>query len=156
MRAATLNAVNTQQRKALATLAAMPPLKSRPHLVSTGLPRASKHDYGNKVTEAQREASTVQQVPIKGLHAVQSGVSPERLRKFIEHPDLIDEPGRTNKGGYLTDVPIVVDFDGKRLVHDGHHRIVASRLLGDKTVPARVVKITPAQLRALRDSKADD
>jgi hypothetical protein len=147
--------MNPQQRKALATLATLPPLKRKPHLVSTGLPRANKHDYGNEVTEQQREASTVQQVPIKGLHAVQSGVSPDRLRKFIQHPDLIDEPGRTNKGGYLTDVPIVVEANGKRYLHDGHHRTVAEKLMGKTTVPARVVKFTPAQLRALRDSPTE-
>lgn len=34
--------------------------------------------------------------------------------------------------------PYVVDFNGKKYVEDGHHRVVRRKLIGRKTIKARV------------------
>ncbi len=133
--------MDAAQQAALAKLSRMEPLRLLPHLVSTGMPHADKHEYGNRVSEAQRQGAEVRMVPIDQLHAVQSGVDPRRLRHFIESPGDIVEPGRRNASGYTTDMPIVVDHAGKLYLHDGHHRAVARRLMGETSVKARVVKI---------------
>jgi hypothetical protein len=134
--------VDPVQQTALAKLETKPRLALRQWLISTGLPRASKHTYGNRVTERQREKATVKDVPIAELHAVQSGVVPEKVAEYIKRPTLIDQPGKRNEHGYLTDMPIVVHYGGKYLVHDGHHRVVAQKLMGAKTVQARVVELS--------------
>jgi hypothetical protein len=88
-----------------------------------------------------RDTAMTEEVPIAKLHAVQSGVSPAKVRGLIHHPEAFDRPGHTTESGLLDDLPIVVQFGGKMYLHDGHHRVVAQRMLGRTTVKARVVKI---------------
>jgi len=126
---------------ALNELAKIPRLKLFPHLIDTGLPWANKHDYGNKVSEAQRQTATISTIPIADLHCVQIGVNPKKVAGFIDNPSKIDLPGRRNGNGYTTDMPIVVSFHGKLYLHDGHHRVMALRLLGETSVKARLVKL---------------
>lgn len=133
------------QRKAIARLDRMKAIRLLPDLVGNSMPHASKRDYGNRVSEEQRTAAPVTDVPIAGLHSVQEGVYRERVRQYLLHPEMLDQPGRRNRGGYTTDVPIVVEYQGKRYLHDGHHRVVAARMLGEDTVRARVVPITRGQ-----------
>lgn len=129
--------------EALADLAKIPRLKLLPHLIGTGLPWADKHDYGNSVSASERENATIEEVPISKLHAVQSGVKPQEVQAFIEHPTALEKPGRRSPNGYLTDLPIVVSCRGKLYLHDGHHRTVAQKLMGAKTIRARVVTVSP-------------
>ncbi len=133
--------MDEKQQSALDELAASRPIPGRAWLIPTGLRRASKHDYGNRVTQSMRERASVRDVPIANLHAIQSGVSSAKLRGLIHHPEVFDRPGHKTAGGLDDDLPIVVDYRGKIYLHDGHHRVVAQRMLGRDVVKARVVKI---------------
>ena len=131
------------------------PVPGRSDLIPTGMPRASKHRYGNRVTQLQREMATIREVPIADLHAVQRGVSRRKVRQLLRHPEAFDLHGHTTDHGILDDLPIVVHYGAKLYLHDGHHRVVAQRLLGADRVKARVVRIqNPIALWAKSGSAA--
>jgi hypothetical protein len=124
-------------------------------LIPTGMPRASKHRYGNQVTQSQRELADVREVLIADLHAVQRGVSRRKVRQLLGHPEAFDQHGHTTEHGILDDLPIVVQYGSKLYLHDGHHRVVAQRILGAERVKARVVRIqNPIALWAKQGSAA--
>jgi hypothetical protein len=112
--------------EAKAKVDALGVLRGRSWLAPVGMPIANKHDYGNRVTRAMRESAPTEDVVISDLHAVQTGVSREKVRRMIEE-------GIPNKP------PVVVRHAGKLYLHDGHHRVVARRLSGQQTVSAKVV-----------------
>jgi hypothetical protein len=133
--------VDPKQESALAALASTRLVPGKSWLIPTGMPRASKHDYGNSVTQPMRESADVYEVPCKDLHAVQSGVSAAKVRGLLHHPEVFDRPGHVNDAGLSDDLPIVVRYGGKLYLHDGHHRVVAQRMMGAEQVRVRVVKI---------------
>jgi ParB-like chromosome segregation protein Spo0J len=58
---------------------------------------------------------------------------------FIDRPDSIPPGMQDPKHGGVVDTPIVIHQDGKNYLHDGHHRVTAARLMGDKDIQARYV-----------------
>lgn len=83
--------------------------------------------------------ATLRRVPIKELVATQPTVRRETVRGFLERPGVV-VPGQRDLTGRLVDRPVGVSHGGKVYVADGHHRIAAARLLGQKDVIMRVVE----------------
>ncbi len=102
--------------------------------VASEYPCSASRDYGDQI-----EAAPVEDVPIAGLKATHPSVRRERVREFVENPRACPA-GKRSLSGVLEDVPVVFEADGQRYIHDGHHRIAAAKLLGQKTVRARVIR----------------
>lgn len=80
-------------------------------------------------------------VNLSDLWAIQTTVNDERLVQHLDNPYLV-EPGRRAQGhGGLIDRPIVVRKDGLLYIHDGHHRLTAATLRGQKTAKVRLVDL---------------
>jgi len=75
--------------------------------------------------QIDREASTYQTVPIRDLYAYQPFVR-------IEDPDLLKKKIQSTKQ------IVVVKFQNRLVVRDGHHAVLAARLRGEKQIPAEV------------------
>lgn len=107
--------------------------------------------HGGKHAHLNRRIADapIQDVPLVGLHTIQTSVKPERVAQYIEDPDIIP-PGTKGEHGGPIDLPIVVRQNGGVWVHDGHHRICARVLQGYPTVRARFVDLdaAPAELPA--------
>jgi hypothetical protein len=112
---------------ALAKLETMKPDGDRSWLIPTGMSMADKHDYGNRVARSMRESAPIVTMPIDEIRAVQSGVTREKVHRMIE-------------GGVPDEPPIVVKRGGTLYLHDGHHRVIARRLLGEREVRVRLVE----------------
>jgi hypothetical protein len=117
-------------------------------------PVESSRAYGGKVSREQALEAPVEDVPLDRLLGVQRGVDRQKLRGYIEHGG--DAPqGKESDSGYPRDLPIVVRTGGELYVHDGHHRLTAHALLGDKTAKARVVDINRPALGQWADHEDD-
>ncbi len=100
---------------------------------------AYKQDFTDReINDAIRKAA-IETIPIQGLRAIQHSVRPERVRQYIDNPNL--SAGEKSEAGTPADVPVVVQYQGNRYIHDGHHRIVAAKLLGDHAIKARLAKL---------------
>jgi hypothetical protein len=84
------------------------------------------------------ESSKAQTVELAGLTATQPWVKRELVRAFLENPDLVRHGQRT-MGGTLEDLPVVVQHKGKRYIQDGHHRLAAKKLTGQRTALVRII-----------------
>lgn len=116
-------------------------------LAHHGMPLASSAEYGSYVSFDEVCEATVEKVPLAELRAVQGSVSRKGLVGYLLR-DGKAEAGREDASGYPRDLPIVVEERGRYYVHDGHHRVVANRLLGKAEVEARVVRIKRCALKA--------
>lgn len=105
-------------------------------------PVASSQEYGGRVTRGEVRAAPIEEVPLAELVAVQRTVGAGRLAAYRRG----EVPPPTN-AGYPRDLPIVVRCRGKLYVHDGHHRLTASKDAGLATGRARVVAIEPHPLK---------
>lgn len=65
-----------------------------------------------------------------GLHASQDYINPDQVHHYIQHGS-----SQANRGG--RDAPHVVQLNGKRVVWNGHHRIAAALMNGQKQVSVR-------------------
>lgn len=83
----------------------------------------------------------VTDVPIAGLHAIQHSVKRHRVKRYLEHPELQPDGKTSKEHGGPTDLPIVVQRKGLRVVFDGHHRTTAAILRGADQVRARFVDL---------------
>lgn len=80
-------------------------------------------------------------VNLHDLWAIQTTVNDERLVQHLDNPYLV-EPGKRAQGhGGLIDRPVVVRKDGLLYIHDGHHRLTAATLRGQKTAKVRLVDL---------------
>lgn len=119
---------------ALPRLAGFPRQDRVPHPWPVGSSKA----YGGRITKDQALAAEVEDVPLAELTGVQRGVDRRKLRTYVKAGGDAPE-GKASDSGYPRDLPIVVRCRGKLYVHDGHHRLTAHALLGDRTARARVV-----------------
>lgn len=85
-------------------------------------------------------AAPIMTVPIAGIHTIQGSVNPGRVAQYLHNPGLMP-PGARGKHGGPVDTPIVVQANGKRWLHDGHHRAVAGILKGETAIKARFVDL---------------
>jgi len=66
------------------------------------------------------------------LHTSQQAVDAPGLRAYVDKPNNPEEW----KDDYGYDAPQVFSHKGKLWIHDGHHRIIASRLRGEQSFKA--------------------
>lgn len=78
----------------------------------------------------------VKQVPIGKLLGTQVDVLPDQVTKYIQSGSLLSN--NPNKGA-ITGLPIVVKYQGKLYIVEGHHRLAAHRLLGYTNAHVRLV-----------------
>jgi hypothetical protein len=109
--------------------------------------RDGKKGYGGKITRSQFDAADIRDVPIRDLHAVQHTVRKSRVQHYVERGGK-GEPDDVSKNGFAQDLPIVVASGGVLYLHNGHHRVEANRILGNRTVRARVVRVPRPGLQA--------
>jgi hypothetical protein len=121
------------------------PLSETTHGKAVPFPYADKSAYKNDFTNSEInqaiESAPKKAVPIAGLHAIQHSVKAEKVKEYIDHPNAIPEGQRhpTHRG--VIDTPIIINYKGKRYIHDGHHRTVGEMLLGKKDIMARYVDL---------------
>lgn len=86
---------------------------------------------------------TREKVAIAGLIASQDYIRPTQVKRYAE------------KGG--TDVPVVIRCAGETVVYDGHHRVMASVLVGtSEWIEADVYHLTPGDITKGRSDDPDD
>lgn len=116
-----------------------------PGTVAVPLPRIEHGAYKALIQGAgipkRVEAAPVVRVPIGELTAIQGSVNAERLQRHLEDPRLIPKGARTPSSGMLKDRPVVVRLGDKSYLHDGHHRVLAAMLRGERDIKARVVDL---------------
>lgn len=101
-----------------------------------------KRAYGGRVSKEEALEAPIEDVPLRRLEGVQRGVSLRRLEQHVRSAN-VTEPGYRTPGGYPKDLPIVVKVGDRMIVHDGHHRLTAAKLLGGTEARARVVTMNP-------------
>jgi len=128
--------------RARALLARLPESVTK-HGVTHGMPVVDKgvvkRAHPNEEINARIDSAPVRDVPIADLHAIQYSVKPGRVLTFIDDPDAVPTGLHDPNHGGIVDAPIVIKQGGKKLLWDGHHRTVAAKLMGDKTIKARYV-----------------
>lgn len=96
-----------------------------------------------QVVEHAIANAPIGRVRLDEIHAIQHSVKPQVLTQYIEQPDAIPA-GTTGPHGGPIDLPIVVRWRGRLLLHDGHHRATAAHLRGEKEIAARCVDMDKA------------
>lgn len=105
---------------------------------------AYKKTHTNVEINAAIDRAPIASIPLAGLLGTQHSVKPPQVRKYIEDPDRVPLGTRDPEHGGLIDYPIVVQQDGKRFIHDGHHRLTAAVLMGEKAAKVRFVDFDKA------------
>ena len=100
-------------------------------------------DVGDRLDElmdaAHRSDRSIERVKISDLHPVEKSVVRRGVQQMID--------SRRDVAGADRSDPVKVVRVGKSLVLlDGHHRVVAARLLGSKTISARVTPLDAERL----------
>lgn len=70
----------------------------------------------------------VKTISLNSLVALQNRVDPDKVQSMIDN-----EPDK---------IPVVVRFNGRNVIADGHHRLAAHLLTGRKTAPVRFADLT--------------
>lgn len=99
---------------------------------------------GNRELNALIDAAPTVMVPLANLVAIQHTVNAERVAQYIQNPKLRRRGLRDPVHGGLIDLPIVIRLNGISYIHDGHHRTVASKLLGANYELVRFVDLDAA------------
>lgn len=97
----------------------------------------SKHS-NREINHAITNAKIVT-VSLKGLHAIQQSIRGHHVASYIDEPELLPKGARHPAAGTPLDAPVVIQQDGKRYIHDGHHRASAALLSGRDSIRARLV-----------------
>jgi hypothetical protein len=100
--------------------------------------KAYKAKHSNTVINHAIDRAPITRVPLHGLKGIQHSVRQATVEKYIDNP--VVKPGTRHLGhGGLVDFPIVIQQDGERYIHDGHHRLTAQALLGETMAEVRFV-----------------
>jgi hypothetical protein len=121
------------------------PLSSTAHGKVVPFPYADKEEYkkdfSNSEINQAIDSAPKRSIPIAGLHAIQHSVKADRVQEYIDHPNIVPEGQRHPVHRGVVDVPIIIQYKGKRYIHDGHHRTTGEMLLGKKDILARFVDL---------------
>lgn len=122
--------------------------KIKPGIIESPLRWANKSAYesrhSNKEINAGIKAAPIESVPINQLTGIQPGVVKVRVEEFIENPDAVPPGTKHERAGTPVDLPVVIEDNGKKYLHDGHHRTAASVIRGLTRIRARVVRFKAA------------
>jgi ParB-like chromosome segregation protein Spo0J len=107
---------------------------------------------GGPIPRVGAARSAVVEIPLDQLiplHPVPRPIKPANY--------LADLANQIRQNGYRLDRPVVALRmpDGRLVIGGGHHRVAAMRLLGQATIPARVVdwtSVTPSTQDWYRDN----
>ncbi len=93
-------------------------------------PAAARVDAASATWDRASTTAPFREVPLAGLRALQRTLGPESVTHFLRHPDA---PADT--------AVMVLRFDGRDYVTNGHHRVAAAKLRGDRTIRARYLDV---------------
>jgi hypothetical protein len=82
----------------------------------------------------------IEVVQLDGVHTIQGSVNPTRVLQYLRDPELTPRDAVGPHGGPVG-YPIVVRAGGIRWLHDGHHRVVANLLRGERSIRARYLDL---------------
>jgi hypothetical protein len=109
--------------------------------IATGLRTADEVPFDRKKDYKEEiDSAKVETVKISDLIGTQPTVRRSTVEAMMSNPYLI-RTGKRNLSGTLEDLPVVVRFEGKNYLQDGHHRVTAKRMVGHSEVIARVIEI---------------
>jgi len=124
----------TSKESALSKLASIPALKGQQYANDKDYIPAKKffkinfnRPYAKYWIGQKDKTGTIENVSIDDLIAGQSGLDRDLIASLI-------------KSGYTT-LPVVVRYKGLNYISDGHHRIVAAKLLGQHSVKVKLVEL---------------
>jgi len=121
------------------------PESSTGHGCAVPFPYADREEYkalaSNREINAKIKSAPIEDVSLKDLQAIQHSVKPARVKQYIHHEGGAQIGELHPKAHTPVDHPVVVVANGKKYLHDGHHRATAAALRGEKTVKARVVRL---------------
>lgn len=105
----------------------------------TPFPKGSKPNVPGRL----HDTATVEHVDLDSLRSSQGRVTENGVQQYAGKQ--LDEHAHDK-----TDLPLVYRMkDGTHVIGDGHHRLVAARLRGEKTAPVRVVHVPDEMQKAL-------
>lgn len=142
--------MDKQSRAARTVPQALALLRSMPGGSNIGVPLryGNKDDYESTIStrelNAKIDAAPIKSVPVSGLVAIQHTVNADRVAQHLEDFGLHGKGARHSVHGGVIDVPIVVQKNGTKYLHDGHHRTTAEILLGGRRIRARYVDLDNA------------
>ena len=96
---------------------------------------------GHREMNARIDQAPIQSVPIASLVAIQHTVDRKRVEHYIENGGKVRAGTKHADHGGVVDTPIVVRCKGTNYAFDGHHRVVAAKLRGMRTIRARYVDL---------------
>ncbi len=97
-----------------------------------------KHHTNREINEAIAKAP-LHNLPLDNLIAIHHSVRPDNVGEYIDDPMRVPLGSRDPKHGGIIDLPIVIQKDGQRFIHDGTHRATAAVLKGEKNIAVRFV-----------------
>jgi hypothetical protein len=113
-------------------------------------PTTTREAYLGQVRGAgifkRAEQAPLVRVPLSSLMGIQRSVNVERLAKYVDDPTAVKPGTRGAHHGGLVDVPVVVRKGGKLYIHDGHHRLSAARVRGEKDARVRLVDLDEGEV----------
>jgi hypothetical protein len=134
--------VDPVEARALAKLSKLPPKEGKPGRVLSPIEKGEDAPYDKVVDHDEMhrliKKAPVERVLLKGL--VSNGQESVRTDQVAHYISNKGDKG-TRHGKASTDHPIVVRVGGKEVVFDGHHRVTAAMLRGEKDIRARHVDL---------------
>lgn len=97
-------------------------------------------EMNKRINRAINAPAPIETVRLDELHSIQHSVVPARVKLYIVDPARVPNGKRGDHGG-LVDFPIVIEHEGVKYIHDGHHRLTALWLRGKETAQVRYVKL---------------
>lgn len=115
---------DAQTAAAVAAANALPGKNKDPNKIPTPWPQPDKMP---SIADVDFRDITVKKVPIAGLQASNKNIKRDKLLWHIQNPNQSQNPSA------FTTNPIVLDSPDGRTIIDGHHRLFAMQLLGQKS-----------------------
>lgn len=135
-------------QRAKATLATMP-IASSGHGAAVPWPYVdrnevkkyfSNRDINKAIIKAPIESIDIRHDP--ELFAIQHSVKAPQVAFYLDHPESKPEGHMNDRSKTPDDVPVVIAYDGKRYIWDGHHRLTAEWLRGASDADVRLVVLS--------------
>lgn len=118
--------------------------KGRAPFMTPPIPFEWSQELEDKVRDSiQNGKATIRQVPVKSLISLQKVVSKSSVKYMLANRD---DPNIEHQ---IT----VVRIGGKNYIHDGTHRTTAAKMLGEKTIKAKVFSLPAHNMNPNHDGQ---